>query len=581
LSSASSCRLTVPNSGKPIPKSHRPHYVERSVMLSGRRNHPPNQELGPISLTIIGIFQSSDDEGSMTMVEQVSNVSAPKAGGSAWPLVAEFLDHLRRAGVAKGGIQDFPGPAKHFLVWAGINAIPIGDIDIGIVRQFLAHDCACPRPHGERYQHRHMATRAFRTRVLRFVRFLEETGRIDNPVSPDEGPRRVAEFTTYLAEQGYAPGTIISYGRSCRHFVAWLHLHRIDFPAIDNEVLERFAIHDCICPGMFVQNAKRDYQYQIKIRVFLRFLASVGVMPRSAPSGDQEHSGLRPFRDWLCRHRGCTERRSLVHVHTIRKLLPQLGEDPSRYEAALINRVILQNLESTSRASAQVMCGALRMYLRFLAATGACSPGLVGAIPRIPRWRLATLPRYILNDDVERVIASCDPAAPRGLRDRAIILLLARLALRAGDVANLNLDDIDWDNGLIRVAGKTRYSVALPLPQDAGDALLAYIERGRPIVDSIKVFIRTIAPFVPFATSSAISIVVRDALLRAGVDNANLRGAYLLRHSAATNMLRSGATLDAVGALLRHRSPETTAIYAKVDTTMLAQVAQPWIGGAA
>lgn len=509
------------------------------------------------------------------MAKQISGL---KTGGSAWPLVAEFVNHLRQAGMAEGSIQDFPGPAKHFLIWADLNGIPIGDVNVEIVRQFLAHDCACPRPQGERYQHRHMETRNFRTRVLRFVHFLEETGRIDNPVPPAEGHRRVAEFAAHLAEQGYSPGTIMSYSRSCRHFVAWLHLHRIDFPAIDDEVLEKFATHDCICPGMFVQNAKRGYNYQIKLRVFLRFLVSIGVMPRSAPSGDQEHNGLRPFRDWLRRNRGCTESRSLVHVHTISKLLPQLGDDPSCYNAALINRVILQGLENSSRASAQNACGALRMYLRFLATTGACSPGLVGAIPRIPRWRLATLPRYILDDDVERVIASCDPTTPRGLRDRAIILLLARLALRRGDVANLRLQDIDWGDALIRVAGKTKYAVALPLPQDVGDALAAYIEHARPRIDADRIFIRLIAPYKPFTSAGPISIVVRDALKRAGVDNPNLRGAHLLRHSAATNMVRSGATLDAVGALLRHRSPETTAIYAKVDTTMLMQVAQPWIG---
>lgn len=289
---------------------------------------------------------------------------------------------------------------------------------------------------------------------------------------------------------------------------------------------------------------------------------------------------LQGFREWLRRHRGIGERRISAHLRMIEKLLPYLGDDPARYDATLVNRIILQNLENTSRVGAQQMCGSLRMYLRYLASTGRCSPALIGAIPRIPRWRLATLPRYILNDDVERVIASCDLTTPRGLRDRAILLLLARLALRAGDVANLRLQDIDWDRALISVAGKTNRMVALPLPQDAGDALLTYIEHGRPAVKADKIFIRTIAPFVPFSCSSPISIVVRDALKRAGVKNANLRGAYLLRHSAATNMLRTGATLDAVGAVLRHRSPETTAIYAKVDTSMLAKVVQPWIGSA-
>lgn len=391
--------------------------------------------------------------------------------------------------------------------------------------------------------------------------------------------QRVVQFTNYLREQNYAKGTIDHYRSCCRHFVLWLQQHRIALAAIDAAVVERFAVHKCSCPGMIVQKARRNREYLFKIQRFVRFLVTIGVIPGApAPVRVNKDDDLRAFRDWMRRHRGTGEQTIIDHVRTITVLLAQLGNDPGRYDAALINRVMLQNLGSTSRLSAQRMCGSLRMYLRYLATTGACSPALVGAIPRIPRWRLATMPRYILSDDVERVIASCDPTTSRGLRDRAILLLLARLALRGGDVSNLHLHDIDWENALIRVAGKTRHTVALPLPQDVGDALLTYIERGRPRVASTKVFIRVIAPFEPFASSSPIAIVVRDALKRAGVKNANLRGAYLLRHSAATNMLRAGATLEAVGAVLRHRSPETTAIYAKVDTTMLSQVAQPWIG---
>lgn len=388
----------------------------------------------------------------------------------------------------------------------------------------------------------------------------------------------VGTFEAHLRGQGYAEGTIKHYDHSCRHFVLWLNQQGISLSSVDHETVERFAGHCCNCPSAFRLKATRNQSYIASIRRFARYLADLGLTSK-AIWGEKSDNRLRPFREWLRQHRGTGERTILRHVHAISMLLPQLGNDPARYNAALINQVILDNLECASRASVQLMCGSLRMYLRFLSASGACSPALVGAIPRIPRWRLATLPRYILNDDVERVIASCDPGTVRGLRDRAILMLLARLALRGGDVANLHLEDIDWDNGLIRVAGKTRHAVALPLPQDAGDALLAYIEHARPIVTSSKVFIRVIAPFVPFTSSSPIAVIVRDALVRAGVDNANLRGAYLLRHSAATNMLRNGATLDAVGAVLRHRSPETTAIYAKVDTVMLGQVVQPWIGG--
>lgn len=500
--------------------------------------------------------------------------------GSSWPLVTEFLDYLRKAGMAPGYLQEFPGPIKHLLVWLDRNRIGLNAVDGEVVRRFLTHSCDCPRPHGERYQTRHLHKPAFKGRIFHFVRFLEESGRIENPSSLDEGLRRVGDFIAYIAGQRYSPGTVRTYEYNCRHFVTWLHQHRIPLHGIDEAVLRRFATHECICPGTFVHKAERSREYQFRIERFVRFLITNGVLFSVASKNTANTDDLRDFRDWLRRHRGTGEKTILDHARAVTRLRQQLGRDSACYDAALINRVMLENLKSVSRVGAQQMCGSLRMYLRFLASRGECSAALVGAIPRIPRWRLATLPRYILNDDVERVIASCDPTTPRGVRDRAILLLLARLALRRGDVANLRVQDIDWDESLIRVAGKTRYTVALPLPQDAGDALAAYIEHARPPVDSDRVFIRSIAPYQPFMGAGPISIIVRDALKRAGIDNPNLRGAHLLRHSAATNMVRSGATLEAVGALLRHRSPDTTAIYAKVDTTMLMQVAQPWIGRA-
>lgn len=495
-----------------------------------------------------------------------------------WPLVSEFLNHLHESGMASGSTQEFPGPVKHFLVWLDKNHIALGAIDGDVVYRFLTHDCDCPRPRGERYQTRHLHRPVFKGRISRFVRFLEETGRIDNPSCLGEGYRLVGNFISELVDQRYSQGTIRAYEYGCRHFVTWLHQYHIPLPAIDEGVLRRFATHDCVCPGMFVHKGERERDYQSRIERFVRFLIGRGILGSLASRAGAEHDELRDFREWLRRHRGIGEKTILAHARTISRLRPQLGADPAKYNAELINRVVLEHLHAGSQSAAQQICGALRMYLRFLGSTGACSPALVGAIPRIPRWRLSALPRYIAADDVERVIASCDLTTPRGLRDRAILLLLARLALRAGDVANLRLPDIDWDGSLIKVAGKTGYTVALPLPQDAGDALAVYIEQARPIIASEHVFIRAIAPYKPFTTGTAISIAVRDALRRADIKNANLRGAHLLRHSAATGMVRSGATLDAVGALLRHRSPDTTAIYAKVDTPMLMQVAQPWIG---
>lgn len=162
--------------------------------------------------------------------------------------------------------------------------------------------------------------------------------------------------------------------------------------------------------------------------------------------------------------------------------------------------------------------------------------------------------------------------------DRAILLLLARLGLRAGDVAGLRLSDIEWTSGMLRLNGKARRQVRLPLPQDVGDALLAYIEQERPRVHQEAVFLTMIAPYRSFAQSSHVSTIVALALKRAGISDPPSTGACLLRHSAATSMLRSGATLEAVGTVLRHRSLDMTAHYAKVDVAMLEQIAQPWPG---
>jgi site-specific recombinase XerD len=177
--------------------------------------------------------------------------------------------------------------------------------------------------------------------------------------------------------------------------------------------------------------------------------------------------------------------------------------------------------------------------------------------------------------DIERLIASCDAATPAGIRDRAILLLLARLGLRAGDVLAACFDDIDWKQGTLRVCGKGRRQICLPLPQDAGDALLDYIHRARPNVGYDRIFLRALAPYRPM---QSISKVVRLGLERAGITEAPSQGAYLLRHSAATGILRAGGTLDTVGAVLRHRSIDTTMHYAKVDIGMLRSITQPWPG---
>jgi site-specific recombinase XerD len=216
------------------------------------------------------------------------------------------------------------------------------------------------------------------------------------------------------------------------------------------------------------------------------------------------------------------------------------------------------------------------MLLRFLVAVGRCASDLDGAIPVLVHRRLSSLPRYLAADDVERVIASCDRASAVGQRDRAILLLLARLGLRAGDIVRLRLRDIDWKGAWIHVSGKGRRETRLPLTRELGDALVTYLRRGRPLTDTDVVFVRSRAPFRPFRSHCAVSVIVDRAFARASVTRPSRGAAHLLRHSVATSMLRHGASLQDVASLLRHRSVTTTEIYAKVDVTALQMIAQPW-----
>jgi site-specific recombinase XerD len=260
----------------------------------------------------------------------------------------------------------------------------------------------------------------------------------------------------------------------------------------------------------------------------------------------------------------------------IRDLLHVMGDDPSRFDAQGIRKFVLNRSRSCGKAKAKTMVTALRAFIRFLITAGLCPVGLDAAIPTLAHWHLSTLPRYLQAEEVERVVAACRADTAVGLRDRAIVLLLARLALRASDIVHLRLDDIDWKEGWIRVCGKGRRETRLPLLQEVGEAIVSYVKESRPSVDTDTLFIRSIAPLRGFASHSTISVIVAEAMRRAGVACSVRGAAHVLRHSAATAMLRQGASLQDIAVVLRHRSIETTSIYAKVDVLALREIAQPW-----
>lgn len=389
-------------------------------------------------------------------------------------------------------------------------------------------------------------------------------------------------FSMALTDAGYLPFTIRSHLRAADHFGRWADRRGVIIASWDEQIVGRFGRHlpRCNCTAGY-RGIFRDVL--VGARLLLAYLRAREVIAPAKPTPAAPASApiSERFADWMLRHRGVAPSTMARYQRVLQPFIEELGDDPSRYTVTSIRGYVIEQLGAVGRGQTRDSVTALRAFLRFLVAEGRVHSGIQHCVPTVPQWRLSSLPRYLEAPDVARVVKSCDLTTSNGLRDYAILLLLARLGLRAGDVVRMTFDDIDWRGGTLRVSGKGRREDRLPLPQDVGDAILAYVERGRPNSSIDRVFLTINAPRRPFASSASISDLVRAALARAGIQNPPSHGAHLLRHSAATAMLRAGGSLDMIATILRHRSTETTTHYAKVDVAMLQQVAQPWPGGAA
>jgi integrase len=250
----------------------------------------------------------------------------------------------------------------------------------------------------------------------------------------------------------------------------------------------------------------------------------------------------------------------------------------SRLRATDIIGFVQRHARDFCPGRTKLMLSALRAFLRHLHLRGDIGAELAACVPCVPRWALTEVPKFLPPGAVEQVLKHCERRSACGMRDYAILLLLSRLGLRAGEVVSLTLDDIDWQAGQLTLHCKAHRSAQVPLIADVGDALAHYIQHGRPRCTTRRVFIRDYAPRVGFANSSAICCIVERALARAGVHSAR-KGAHLFRHTLATQMLRHGASLGEIGQVLRHRHPDTTRIYAKVDLSALRTLAVAWPRG--
>ena len=290
------------------------------------------------------------------------------------------------------------------------------------------------------------------------------------------------------------------------------------------------------------------------------------------------------FRLYLQQERALSSATQTNYLPFVSEFLKErFGDGPvdlARLAAADVTGFVQRRAATIQSRRVQLMTTALRSFLQFARYRGDIDKDLAACVPAVANWKLSTIPRAIPPSQVDLVLASIDRKTVMGRRDYAILLILARLGLRASEIKTLTLEDLDWQQGFITVRGKAgRYS-QLPLPADVGEAIADYLRNGRPAVSSSRcVFLRAKAPIGGFNGQSGIGTVVRHALERAGI-NAARKGAHQFRHALASQMLRQGASLSEIGELLRHRSPQTTAIYAKVDLVSLATLALPWPGGA-
>ena len=408
-----------------------------------------------------------------------------------------------------------------------------------------------------------------------FEKFYDSPLRIQ-ALRDGPGGRALEKFAQNLWESRYAIGSARPHIRAAEHFIYWAHQQAIPVPSLDVEALERFNRHlsKCRCPDY---GPTRRIVRRCGARMFLTHLRSAGVASGAVVDPtNRDPVLLTAFRRWMCEQRGTRESTLDNYSRPILDLLRGVGEDPTLLDAQRLRQFVLKRNQQQGWGATKNRVKALRMFVRFLIADGRCAADLDAAIPVVAHWRQACLPRYLQPQEVERVIAGCDPAFPVGRRDRAILLLLARLGLRASDIVQLRQSDIDWQGAWIQVSGKGRRQTQLPLTQEVGEALAAYVQDGRPATDAEAVFVRSCAPHHAFGSHCAVSAIVDRALYRAAVTRPSRGATHLLRHSLATAMLRQGAPLQDISAVLRHRSITTTQVYAKVDVDALRQIAQPW-----
>jgi integrase/recombinase XerD len=385
----------------------------------------------------------------------------------------------------------------------------------------------------------------------------------------------LAPYACALADEltalGYTRTSATVQLQLAAHLSRWLDAAGAGLSDLTSEAIDRF-----------LQERRRSYTSHCSARALaptLRCLRQLGVAPEPVPSAATDAVGvvLDRFGRYLAGRRALTAPVVRAYVHWVRPFTTEVlcargfgrvGE----LSATEVAGFLADRLPVMSRKSAQMTACALRSLLRFLHVEGLVPADLTGVVPPVASRRLSGLPRALSADQLTALLDACDRSDPVGRRDLAMIIMMCRLGLRCAEVASLHLDDIDWPAGTITVRGKAGRIDRLPLPVDVGQALVDYLRDGRPAVDTRTLFVRAKAPFTALHASS-VSCVVARAARRAGLGVVH---GHRLRHTAATQTLNAGATLEEVAQLMRHEGISTTVIYAKTDRNRSARLARPW-----
>ena len=389
-------------------------------------------------------------------------------------------------------------------------------------------------------------------------------------------------FVEFLIGQQYVPAVVYVKAMHAVALDRWLTRQNVALGAVAEHHVVGFGRRRRRCRGSIRPETRKRERFDVAH--LLRYLRTVDACPPAhrpcSPVGDLAAAYERHLQHFQGLAEGSVERYSDVARLFLRQRFGDGYVDLSIVRPIDVIEFVRRQSDRLTPAAAKCVVNGLRSFLRYAQFRGDVAKEIVAAVPSVATWTTTPkLPKAIAPEHAQRAIASCDLTTAIGLRDRAVLLLLARLGLRAGEIISLQLDDCDWDRGQLRVRGKGGRFAVLPMPVDVGQAIAAYLRCGRPPAADRHLFLRAMAPIRGMqAGGDGVGSIVRYALKRAGV-HAPHRGSHQFRHALAVQMLRGGASLAEIGEVLRHRSPQSTSIYARVDLEALRGLALPWPGG--